>query len=133
MKTTTFNRSLVIAMLIGFAAFSTSCKKTTVSPNQDARFNGIWSHTRIVSSFLSILTQSEFKPDGTGVESVFRITTSGGDTPEVSAFTWSTQNNSTLILSYEDGSNDTLSYVFDEFSFTLTDRFGNDREFFETE
>jgi hypothetical protein len=72
-------------------------------------------------------------PDGTGVESVFRITTSGGDTPEVSAFTWSTQNNSTLILAYEDGSNDTLSYVFDEFSFTLTDRFGNDREFFETD
>lgn len=135
MNTSSLNRSLMLALLFSFTAILSSCgKKAGVNPNRDARFNGTWSHTRFISSFLSILTQQQYNADGTGLESVFRITTSSGDTPENTTFTWSTRDNNTLILIYEDGLKDTLSYTFpDNISFRVTGSNGATREFFKND
>lgn len=133
-KQSFFPKYLAIAFL-AIAAVFTGCKKESIHSAQDDRLEGIWSHNRSISPSFNILTQLELNEDGSGTESVFTITTSGGDTPVTSELSWSTESNSKLILDMEDGTTEIYTYELQpsQQKLILTSESGASREFFFTE
>lgn len=135
MKKSNIFKKIIAAAIIISATFLSGCKKEKIQTNIDAQIAGVWSHTSFISPSSSILTQLEFRADGTGSESVFRISTFNSSDPTVTDFKWTSENNNILKQEFEDGTveESTYSLLPVENKLTITSASGNILEFFKTE
>jgi len=122
-------------LVLMFTLTIVSCKKDKVEKKEEEKrpsIVGAWANVTPVGSFRNILTNIEFKENGTGNEYVVSITNFSSTEISDLDFSWTEEKNNTINLTFEDGLVEKYTYTLDVENnlLVLISESGNSKEYF---